>query len=119
MDARHGAEGPGSHRSFVDARLSRRVAAAAGAFGIRCVSLPARYRWTGWLLGLACLVLPRPVLALYEPEKAGAASRRWAINVEFQEYYDDNINTTASNAVSGFQSSGTVGLKAETPAEQT
>ena len=81
--------------------------------------LPARYLWTGWFLWLACLVLPRPALALYEPEKVGAASRRWAINVSSQGYYDDNINTTAKDQLGGFTSGATIGLRAEIPAEQT
>ena len=56
---------------------------------------------------------------MYEPERVGDATRRWAISASFQEYYDDNINTTTSNTVSGFQSGANVSLRAAIPREQT
>jgi hypothetical protein len=80
------------------------------------VRLLVRYgRIAGWL----CLVWPWLCQAAYEPEKLGDSSRRWAINVGFVEYYNDNINTTTANPQSGYQSHGEITFRANVPSEQT
>jgi hypothetical protein len=71
------------------------------------------------MAGLLCLVLPRLTDAAYEPEKFADSSRRWAINVGFAEYYNDNIDTTTKDPVSGRQSTAAVALKVNVPAERT
>ncbi len=68
---------------------------------------------------MLCFVLPRLVHAAYEPEKLGDSSRRWAVDVNLVESYNDNINTTTTNQLSGLQSYGAITLKANIPAGQT
>jgi hypothetical protein len=80
---------------------------------VRCL-----VRYCGWA-GLLCLLFPRLAPAAYEPERLPDTSRRWAINVGFFEYYNDNIDTTTKNPTAGQQSYGEIALRVNVPAEQT
>jgi hypothetical protein len=71
------------------------------------------------LAGLLCIAFARFAGAAYEPESLPDTSRRWSVSAGAYAYYNDNINTTTTNQLAGWQSYQEIKLRVNVPAEQT
>ena len=83
-----------------------------------CRLLSRRTRWVLALTALGGACLPK-AFGVYEPERFGDPSRRWAISVRTGGGYDDNPDTVSTNKQGSFVAGGAIVTQANLPLGQT